>query len=495
MNLKNLIDTIKVKEIFGNTDMDITGLSYDSRKISQGNIFFAMKGAHTDGTEFAKQAIEKGATCVISETKAKDCSCTNIIVDDILDTMAKISAKFYDYPDKKLTVIGVTGTNGKTSITYMTESIFKKLNTDIGVIGTISYRYGDVVIDAPNTTPQSLDLYKMMAEMVKRNIKYLIMEVSSHSLVLGRVSGIEFDTAVFTNLTQDHLDFHKTMDNYFNAKKMLFSSLSTNLKNNKKFAIINSDDFYGKKLLEDADITATKISYSTCSKYGNSYCFAKDVSLNSEYSSFNLESTFGNAQIKTNHVGMHNIYNILAVFGICMAAGLDFNKVVECLKNISGAPGRLERVNGSTDFSVIVDYAHTDDALKNVLSAIKSLNPAKIITVFGCGGNRDKTKRPKMAKVACSMSDFVFITSDNPREEDPVEIVKDVEAGAKEINKTNYKVVVDRKEAIKDAIISANKNDVVLIAGKGHENYQIIGRTKIHFDDRETASEILKNFR
>ncbi len=495
MNLKNLIDTIKVKEIFGNTDIDITGLSYDSRKISQGNIFFAMKGAHTDGTEFAKQAIEKGAVCVVSETKINDCNCTNIIVDDILDTMAKISAKFYDYPDKKLTVIGVTGTNGKTSITYMTESIFKKLNTDIGVIGTISYRYGDVVIDAPNTTPQSLDLYKMMAEMVKRNIKYLIMEVSSHSLVLGRVSGIEFDMAVFTNLTQDHLDFHKTMDNYFNAKKMLFSSLSTNLKNNKKFAIINFDDFYGKKLLEDTDITATKVSYSTCSKYGNLYCFAKDVSLNSEYSSFNLESAFGNAQIKTNHVGMHNIYNILAVFGICMAIGLDFNKVVECLKNISGAPGRLERVNGSKDFSVIVDYAHTDDALKNVLSAIKSLNPAKIITVFGCGGNRDKTKRPKMAKVACSMSDFVFITSDNPREENPVEIVEDVEAGAKEINKTNYKVVVDRKEAIKEAIISANKNDVVLIAGKGHENYQIIGRTKIHFDDRETASEILKNFR
>lgn len=495
MNLKILIETINVKEIFGNTNIDIKGLSYDSRKVSQDNIFFALKGSHADGTEFAKQAISKGAICIISETKIDNCECTNIVVDDVLDSMSKISAKFYDYPDKKLTIIGVTGTNGKTSITYMTESIFKKLNIDIGVIGTISYRYANVVIDAPNTTPQSLDLYKMMAEMVKLNIKYLIMEVSSHSLVLGRVSGIEFDIAVFTNLTQDHLDFHKNMDNYFNAKKMLFSSLSVNLKNNKKFAIINFDDFYGKKLLEDSTITANKISYSTSSKNSSLFCLATNILLNSTGSCFNMDSSFGNATININQIGMHNIYNILAVFCICISIGLEFNKIVDCLEEISGAPGRLERVNGSKDFSVIVDYAHTDDALKNVLSAIKSLKPAKIITVFGCGGNRDKTKRPKMAKVACSMSDFVFITSDNPREENPDEIIRDIEAGAKEINKTNYKIVVDRKEAIKQAIIEARKNDVVLIAGKGHENYQIIGRTKIHFDDRETASEVLKNFR
>lgn len=495
MNLKFLIDTISAKEIFGNTNIDIKGLSYDSRKVSQDNIFFALKGSHADGTEFAKQAISKGANCIISETKIDNCECTNIVVDNVLDSMSKISAKFYDYPDKKLTIIGVTGTNGKTSITYMTESILKNLNIDIGVIGTISYRYANVVIDAPNTTPQSLDLYKMMAEMVKLNIKHLIMEVSSHSLVLGRVSGIEFDIAVFTNLTQDHLDFHKNMDNYFNAKKILFSSLSVNLKNNKKFAIINSDDFYGKKLLEDPTVTANKISYSTSSKNSSLFCLAKNILLNSTGSCFNMESSFGNATININQIGMHNIYNILAVFCICISIGLEFNKIVDCLKEISGAPGRLERVNGSKDFSVIVDYAHTDDALKNVLSAIKSLKPAKIITVFGCGGNRDKTKRPKMAKVACSMSDFVFITSDNPREENPDEIISDIEAGAKEINKTNYKIVVDRKEAIKQAIIEARKNDVVLIAGKGHENYQIIGRTKIHFDDRETASEVLKNFR
>ncbi len=491
MNLKILIDTIKIKEIFGDTDIDITGLSYDSRKISSGNIFFALKGAHTNGTEFAEQAISKGATCIISETKIDNCRCTNIVVNDVLDSMSKISAKFYDYPDKKLTIIGVTGTNGKTSITYMTESIFKNLNIDIGVIGTISYRYADVVIDAPNTTPQSLDLYKMMSEMVESKIKYLIMEVSSHSLALGRVSGIEFDIAIFTNLTQDHLDFHKTMNNYFDTKKRLFYSLSNNLKNNKKFAIINSDDLYGKQLLEDSNITANKISYSISSKDSSLFCLAKNISLNSTGSCFDLETSFGNARINVNQIGLHNVYNILAVISVCVAAGIDLKLVIESLKNMTGAPGRLERIKSDRNFSVIVDYAHTDDALKNVLSAIKNLNPAKIITVFGCGGNRDKTKRPKMAKVACSMSDFVFITSDNPREEDPVEITKDIETGAKEISKTNYKIIVDREQAIEQAIFAAKEKDVVLIAGKGHENYQIIGRTKIHFDDREVASKIL----
>lgn len=491
MKLNILLNSINAKKIIGNTDIDIKGLSYDSRTVSIDYIFFALNGAHTNGIEFANQAISKGATCIISDTEIKNCNCTNIIVDNVLDSMSKISAKFYDYPDKKLTIIGVTGTNGKTSITYMTESILKTFNIDIGVIGTISYRYANVVIDAPNTTPQSLDLYKMMAEMVEAKIKFLIMEVSSHSLVLGRVSGIEFDIAVFTNLTQDHLDFHKNMENYFNAKKILFCSLSTNLKNNKKFAIINTDDIYGKKLLEDKNITANKISYSTSSKNGSLFCLAKNILLNSEGSSFNLESSFGNVQINVNQIGLHNVYNILAVICICVSIGIELKQVIENLKNMAGAPGRLEKIKSDKDFSVIVDYAHTDDALKNVLSAIKNLNPAKIITVFGCGGNRDKTKRPKMAKVACTMSDFVFITSDNPREEDPIEITKDVEAGAKEINKTNYKVVVDRKEAIKEAIVSANKKDVVLIAGKGHENYQIIGRTKIHFDDREIASDIL----
>lgn len=493
MILTDLLTEIKFNNISGNTNIDIKGLSYDSRKISNDYIFFALNGTHNNGIEFASQAISKGAICIISNTKIENCSCTNIVVDDVVDCMSKISAKFYGYPDKKLTIIGVTGTNGKTSITYMTESIFKNLNIDIGVIGTISYRYANTVITAPNTTPQSIDLYKMMAEMVEAKTKYLIMEVSSHSLALGRVNGIEFDIAVFTNLTQDHLDFHKNMENYFNAKKMLFTSLSNNLKNNKKYAIINFDDFYGKKLLEDKEITADKFAYSIYSKFGSLFlfCLANNILLSNASSSFDLESSFGNEKITVNHVGLHNVYNILAVLCICSVVGINFKTLIKCLKNMAGAPGRFEKIKSNKDFSVIVDYAHTDDALKNVLSAINNLKPARIITVFGCGGNRDKTKRPKMAKVACQMSDFVFITLDNPREENPLEIIEDIENGAKEINKTNYKVVIDRESAIKEAIGMAKTNDVVLIAGKGHEDYQIIGREKFHFDDREIAFKIL----
>lgn len=489
MILKQLFSEVKA-EIIGNNNIDIKGLSYDSRKVSDGYLFFALDGTHTSGSKFVNDAILKGAVCIVSNKKIDNINCTNIIVDDISNVMSKISAKFYDYPDRKMTVIGVTGTNGKTSITYMTESIFKSLNIDIGVIGTINYRYADTIIEAPNTTPQSIDLYKMMFDMVKSNIKYLIMEVSSHSLVLGRVSGIEFDIVSFTNLTQDHLDFHKNMQSYFEAKKMLFSSLKSNVKNSKKFAIINSDDMYGKKLLE-SELYAEKISYSI--NDNSSQCRACDVVLNKDNSSFNLKSIFGDAAISVKHVGLHNIYNILSVLSICIVAGLKFTDVVSNIKNISGAPGRLEKVNSKADFTVIVDYAHTHDALQNVLSAIKNLQPSKIITVFGCGGNRDKTKRPLMAQTACKMSDFVFITSDNPRDENPELIAEDVENGAKLINKENYKVIIDRKQAIEEAIKMAKKGDIVLIAGKGHETYQIIGQNKIHFDDREVALEVLKN--
>ncbi|MBQ3834050.1 MAG: UDP-N-acetylmuramoyl-L-alanyl-D-glutamate--2,6-diaminopimelate ligase [Elusimicrobia bacterium] len=493
MFLNKLLENIETEEVFGSCDIDIKGLSYDSRKIEDGYMFFALNGTHTDGAKFVNDAIAKGAVCVVSCSKIENCNITNVVVKDITKVMADIAAKFYGYPDKKLFIIGVTGTNGKTSITYMLESILKKLSIDIGVIGTITYRYANTVISAPNTTPQSLDLFKMMAEMVESKIKYLIMEVSSHSLVLGRILNIEFDVAVFTNLTQDHLDFHKNMENYFSAKKILFTGLSNNLKNNKKFAIINTDDFYGRKLFEDKDIQSEKISYSIKEKVGKIYACAEEIVLNSKESSFNLISSFGNKKLSVSQIGLHNIYNLLAVFCICSAIGIGFDAITENFKYITGAPGRLDRIDTGKDFSVVVDYAHTDDALKNVISALKNLNPSRIITVFGCGGNRDKTKRPKMAKAACSLSDYVFITSDNPREENPVDIIKDVEQGAIETKRNNYKIVVDRKDAICDAIKFAKKGDVVLIAGKGHENYQIVGTKKFHFDDKETALEILNN--
>ncbi len=490
MLLKKLLENIKVREVCGSIDNEIKGLSYDSRSISDGYIFFALKGVHTNGEKFVEAAAKKGAVCVVSSSKIADCKITNIVVENIVEAMAEIAAKFYDHPDKKLFITGITGTNGKTSVTYMTESILKKLNVGIGVVGTINYRYGNTVIPAPNTTPQSLDLFKIMSDMVKSGIKYLIMEVSSHALVLGRVLNIEFDAAVFTNLTQDHLDFHKNMGNYFDAKKMLFKSLKNNLKNNKKFAIINTDDFYGKKLFDDADITAEKISYSIKNKNGNFVC-ADGISLTSTGSSFILDSSYGKENVVINQIGLHNVYNVLAVFCICTAMGFDFKTIVENFKNITGAPGRMDIIKSTKGCSVVVDYAHTDDALKNVLSALRNLKPERLVTVFGCGGNRDKAKRPLMAKVACELSDFVFITSDNPREENPVDIIKDIEKGAIEAGKRNYEIVVDRRQAIRDAIHYAKKGDIVLVAGKGHENYQIIGISKLHFDDKEIACEIL----
>lgn len=487
MLLKNLISDINA-QIHGNIETEITGLSYDSRTVCKDFVFFAFKGVHADGASFAHEAASKGAACVVSENKIDNLGCANAVVKDINEAMSKMSSKFYDYPDKKMTVIGVTGTNGKTSITYMTESLFKSMGIQIGVIGTISYRYAGKIIDAPNTTPQSLDLYRMMSEMAAAGIKYLITEVSSHSLSLGRVKGIEFDIAVFTNLTPDHLDFHKNMNSYFEAKSMLFSSLSNNRKKNTKYSIINIDDDYGKKLFKN-EFQAEKISYST--KDVKAAISASDIKLKNTDSSFTLKTNAGTKSLAVHHIGLHNVYNILAVTGICIAAGFKFEDIVRFIENTSPAPGRFEKIVSKKGFTVIIDYAHTDDALKNVLSAIKNLNPSRIITVFGCGGNRDRTKRPVMAKTACTMSDFVFITSDNPREEDPVKIAEEVEAGAKEINKTNYKTIIDRRSAIAEAVKYAGKNDIVLLAGKGHEKYQIIGTTKFHFDDKEEVMKLI----
>ena len=502
MRILTLFEDIPYVKLIIENNVDITGLSCDYRKISKTDLLFlsprrevfisVLKGAKNIVTKRKRIVNIKEQILYFSfRLIAFFCKVNFIFIENINDTLAHVSAKFYDYPDRKLTIIGVTGTNGKTSITYMTESILKKLNIDIGVLGTINYRFADYNEPSPITTPRPIELYKMMAEMVKSKIKYLIMEVSSMSLTENRVKYVDFDIAVFTNLTQDHLDYHKNMEQYFNAKRLLFYHISKSSNKKKKFAIINYDDDYGKKLLNDKNITVNKISYSTTSKFCNSFLLAQNIRFDVKSCSFTLISNFAKEEIKTNQIGLHNIYNIMAVIAICSSIGIESNKIIEALKDLSGAPGRLEQVTSNKNFSVMIDYAHTDDALKNVLSAINKLNHSRIITVFGCGGNRDKTKRPKMAEVACNMSDLVFITSDNPRKENPITIIKDIEKGAQKTNKNNYKIIVDRKEAIQQAILTAKANDIVLIAGKGHEKYQIIGKSEFYFDDKEVASEIL----
>jgi UDP-N-acetylmuramyl-tripeptide synthetase len=479
------------EKITGSTDIEISGISYDSRNIKKGDIFFALPGHNTDGLKFAEEAVSKGACAVVCEAEGSNLNVTQITVKDILKFMSEFCAKFYGHPDREMTVIGITGTNGKTTITYIIESILADSGIQCGVIGTVNYRYAGKVFDAPNTTPQSADVYRMMREMADCGIKYAVMEVSSHALSLGRVAGIDFDIAIFTNLTRDHLDFHKDIEKYFEAKSMLFVDLGKGTKTNTKYAIINTNDKFGKKLSK-ININAENKSYGA--KSGGSADFqAENIEIKSSGSSFNIVHGTESEKIEINHIGLHNVYNALAALASCVCCGISFRKASEGLSRSAQAPGRLERVDTkNSGFEIVVDYAHTDDALVNVLSALKKIKPVRIITVFGCGGDRDRTKRPIMGKTAVEMSDFVFVTSDNPRTENANNIILDVEVGIKRAGKKNYKVIADREKAIKEAVMMAEKGDIVLLAGKGHETYQIIGTEKIHFNDIEIAEKYLK---
>jgi UDP-N-acetylmuramoyl-L-alanyl-D-glutamate--2,6-diaminopimelate ligase len=487
MQLKDIsFDDMKVL-VFGSLNVEILGISYDSRTVQNGYAFFALPGHNTDGSKYINEAIKKGASVIISHSNVETYQIPLIIAEDIFRFMSIFSAKFYNYPDRELNIIGITGTNGKTTVTYMIDSIFAHAGIDCGVMGTINYRYKNKVIEAPNTTPQAPDIYRIMREMVNAGVKHTVMEVSSHALSLGRVYGIDFDIAVFTNLSQDHLDFHKTMDSYFEAKSALFHLLGTGTKKNIKFAIINIDDKYGKKLA-DMGLNAEKKFCSMSDKIKADFK-AQNIGISSSGVKFDLLYAGNTVKININHFGLHNVYNALAALAATICSGIEFHKVIDGLiNNTRQVPGRLERVDtGYLGFEVLVDYAHTEDALKNVLQAVKEIKHKRIITVFGCGGDRDRTKRHLMGKVAVEMSDFVFVTSDNSRTENPNLIVLDIESGIKRVYRTNYKVVVEREEAIKEAVMMADKGDIVLLFGKGHETYQIIGLNKIHFSDIETA--------
>ncbi|MGL4652550.1 UDP-N-acetylmuramoyl-L-alanyl-D-glutamate--2,6-diaminopimelate ligase [Cetobacterium sp.] len=438
-------------------------LEYDSRKIKPGDVFVALKGALVDGHKYIDKALENGAVAVIvSEEVELKGDVTYFLVDDLRNKLGIMASNFYGNPEKKLKIIGVTGTNGKTTTTYLIEQILGE--EYVARIGTVEYKIGDEIIEAPNTTPESLDIIKMSKKAVDKGLKYLVMEVSSHGLTSGRVDMLDFDVAVFTNLTPEHLDYHKDMDDYFEAKKILFKKLK-----NKENSVINIDDFYGEKIAKEFG--------------GMSYSLDKDADLD-----LNIIK-----EMKPTLLGKFNMYNILGAIGVGKLLGVDSSLIKERVGKIKGAPGRFEAVSIGQDFRVIVDYAHTGDALENILQGVKDLGETgKIITVFGCGGDRDKTKRPVMAEVAEKYSQLVIVTSDNPRTEKAEDIIEDILKGFK--NK-NYIVEIDRKEAIKKAVLKAEKDDIILIAGKGHETYQILGNTKIHFDDREIAIEAIKELK
>ena len=490
MKLKEFLP-LKNAVLSGKDNVEIKGISYDSRNIKDGFAFFALPGSSANGKDFIAQALSKGAALIVADEKLENLPVPTICAEDIFAFMSAFAAKFFNYPDKELKIIAVTGTNGKTTTAYMIESILCAAGKKCAVLGTINYRFNNKVLPAPNTTPQSIDLFKMMGDMVDAQVEYLIMEVSSHSLVLGRVADIEFDAGIWTNLTQDHLDFHKDMDDYFAAKLKLFESLSKSGSKQNKIAIINIDDDYGKKLEGLIDKSVKTISYSLNPKNHADF-EAQNISLSSNGATFDLKISTAKLKAEIKHIGAHNIYNALAALALAVSMGIKIEDALAALRDGQQAPGRLEKAGGDNlGFSVMVDYAHTDDALRNVLTALKALKPSRIITVFGCGGDRDRLKRPKMGEAAADFSDFVFITSDNPRTEDPERIILDIEVGMKRKKFSNYKVIASREEAIKAAIMMAGKGDIVLLAGKGHEDYQIIGKEKKHFDDKETAQKYI----
>lgn len=450
-------------------------LEFDSRKIKQGDVFIALEGSIVDGHTFTSKAIENGAKTILVEKDVDKVEGINyFLVDGLREKMGIIASNFYGYPQNQLKIVGVTGTNGKTTTTYILESILGEKN--VARIGTVEYKIGDEIIPAPNTTPSSLEIIKICKKALEKNIKYLIMEVSSHGLDIGRVNMLRFEAGIFTNLTLDHLDYHKTMENYYLAKRKLFD-----LVKDKKNSIINIDDEYGKGYLEYTN----GISYGI----GQGDIQGEIKQITREGQEVTIKIFEKEYKINLRLLGRYNLSNLLGAIGAVKTLGLSDEEIISKIPLIHGAPGRFEPVKIDRDFTVIVDYAHTGDALENILKSINEFKTNRVITVFGCGGDRDKTKRPIMGEIAEKYSDIVIVTSDNPRTEDPEEIIKDIVVG---LTKENHIVEIHREKAIEKAISLAEKNDIILIAGKGHENYQVIGREKIHFDDKEEVIKAIK---
>ena len=483
MRLRNLIQEIDYIELVNiqSQGVEIKNISYNSKKAKPGDLFICLTGEHVDGHEFAEEALRNGAVVLVVE-KRLTVKAPQIVVESTSEVISKISNVFYSSPSKKVNVIGVTGTNGKTTVTHLIQKLYEAFNKNCALIGTLGHKFksDEPYKDAMHTTPQAPELQELIYNINKKSIDNIVMEVSSHSLVQHRVSDVDFNGAILTNLTQDHLDFHITMENYFRAKALLFERLVAG-----DFAIINKDDEYADKFIELISPTVDLYTYSVAEKAD---IMAKDITFSNSGASFTcvVKDKKYNVNLKMN--GMFSVYNVLAAIATALALGFDIEKSIKVLENISGVAGRFEII--TTKPTVIVDYAHTPDGLENVLKAAKGIKSehGKLICIFGCGGDRDATKRPKMGKIAEELADKVIVTSDNPRSESPQQIITDILAGFK--STSNVIVEPDRELAIKEASKIASPNDVVLVAGKGHEDYQILANETIHFDDREKVREI-----
>lgn len=478
MKLETLLEGVKVRRITGDPSVDVSGVYQHSRQCHDGSLFVAVAGFEHDGSTFIPAAIEKGAAVIVGEGPSRE-GAVYVEVENAREALALISANFHGRPAEKLLLIGVTGTSGKTTTTRMIESIIEATGTPPGLIGTIEYRAGDLREVADRTTPPATVLHEWLARMVERQVRYCVMEVSSHALALGRTHGLRFRTAVFTNLSRDHFDFHKDFEDYFAAKRMLFDQIDRSTKS----AVVNIDDLYGRRLAEELEESVLTFGMTQDADIHP----AEGFSIGIEGLHGIIETPAGECRVDSPLLGAPNLSNWMAAIGSAISAGIDMSSIEKGVAALEAVRGRFERVASGRGV-VIIDYAHKPDALEKLLRAVRELAPGRKITlVFGCGGDRDQGKRPLMGEIAAQLADHSIITSDNPRSEDPEKILDGIEEGFSKAREARYERIADRRAAIARAISSATDETVVVIAGKGHENYQVIGDEVIHFDDREEA--------
>ncbi len=487
MQLKTLVDGIPVSQIIGTLDRPVESIAYDSRRAQRNGLFVALRGGKSDGHQFIAQAIEKGASVIVAEREEKYPRATCLVVENSRTALADLSRVFYGRPGDRLKLAAVTGTNGKTTTTFLIKHICEKAGLRCGLIGTVRYEIGERVLPAIRTTPESLDLQELLVQIVNAGCRAAAMEVSSHALAQDRTRGLEWDVAVFTNLTQDHLDFHGTMESYFDSKAKLFTQLGNQQKKRKPIAVVNVNDRYGEQLLNKIDKRVAIVTYGMGARADFR---ASNYRVEFSGTSYQLDAGGKSYLVRVPLIGRFNVANSVAALAASNALGINLRDAVLSLGKSPQVPGRLEIVPAKRQFQVFVDYAHTPDALRNVLKTLRELEPHRLVVVFGCGGDRDRQKRPLMGEMVDQHADYAIITSDNPRKEDPGAIIAEIEKGYRS---THYEKIVDRMAAIGRAIALAQPRDIVLIAGKGHENYQEFADHTVPFDDIQVARRAIED--
>jgi UDP-N-acetylmuramoyl-L-alanyl-D-glutamate--2,6-diaminopimelate ligase len=487
MQLKTLLAAIPVRQIIGTLDRPVESIAYDSRRVQKNGLFVAIRGEKVDGHDFMGQAVEKGASVILAEREEKHLRATCVVVENTRTALADLSAIFYGRPAQRLKLAAVTGTNGKTTTSFLIKHICEKAGLRCGLIGTVRYEIGERILPAIRTTPESLDLQELLAQIVNAGCRAAAMEVSSHALAQDRTRGLEWNVAVFTNLTQDHLDFHGTMESYFESKAKLFAQLGQQGDKKKPVAVVNIDDRYGQQLLEKID---KSVAIVTNGMGARADFRASNYRVEFSGTSYQLDARGKSYLVRVPLISRFNVANSVAALAAANGLGVDLRAAILSLGKSPQVPGRLEMVPAKRQFQVFVDYAHTPDALANVLKTLRELHPQRLIVVFGCGGDRDRKKRPLMAEMVDRHADYAVITSDNPRKEDPSAIIVEIEKG---FRSTHCEKIVDRTEAINRAISLAQPRDILLIAGKGHENYQEFADHTVPFDDIQVARRAIED--